>query len=157
MLISHDISSVNIQELLTSTFTSPGQARTHLPHEQLCIQHRSSKVSQFVGSTKADTSLHTQVLHSWSCHWNHDHYTSITCGRWHRMSCLQHVACCEPHVQCRWEGADSMARQQLLMDWRTSLNTLKNMMKIVVALAPATTADFKVTFTVLALPFGPWD
>ncbi len=49
-----------------------------------------------------------------------------------------------------------MARQQLLMDWRTSLNTLKNMMKIVVALAPATTADFKVTFVMLALPFGLW-
>lgn len=48
-----------------------------------------------------------------------------------------------------------MARQQLLMDWRTSLNTL-NMMKIVVALAPATTADFKVTFVMLALPFGSW-
>lgn len=73
------------------------------------------------------------------------------------MSCLQHVAYYEPHVQCRWEGADSMARQQLLMDWRTFLNTLKNMMKIVVALAPATTADLKVTFTMLALPFGgPW-
>lgn len=39
-----------------------------------------------------------------------------------------------------------MARQQLLMDWRTSLNTLKNMMLIVVALAPATTADFKVQY-----------